>query len=108
VTLAAGTELYAPDGTKAASLKLSEVSGIAIDSKGRIYVADALNHAIFRFGADGAIELLAGDQKGGSQSAGLAANQTRVTNVGSISVDSQGNLLYLEGAVLHSIKGAGI
>jgi hypothetical protein len=107
VTLAAGTELYAPDGTKATSLKLSEVSGIAIDGKGRIYVADALNHAIFRFGADGSTELVAGDQKGGSQAAGLPANQTRVTNVRSLGVDNQGNLLYLEGAVLHAIKGAG-
>lgn len=98
---------YAPDGTKPTDLKLAEVVGIAIDGKGRIYVADGLNHAIFRFSPGGGIELVIGDQKGGGQTPGLAADATRATNVGELAVDAQGNLVFLDARVIKRIAGAG-
>jgi sugar lactone lactonase YvrE len=103
ITLATGTETYAPDGTKPTDLKLASVSGVAVDAQGRIYVADAQSHAIFRFAPGGGIELVAGDQKGGSATPGLPANQTRVTNVGQLGFDPSGKLLFVESGVLRSI-----
>ena len=106
-TLGANAEQYAPDGTLATRLKLADVSGVAVDRTGRVYVADGSEHAIFRFGTSGSVELVIADQKGGLTNAGLAANQTRATNVGALAVDASGNLLYVETAVLRQIAGAG-
>lgn len=99
-------ELYVGDGTAPTDLQLGQISGVAVDSAGRVYVADAQNHVIFRFGATGGIQIVIGDQKGGSSAAGLPANETRVTNVGPLAVDSHGNLLYLESSVIRAITGA--
>jgi sugar lactone lactonase YvrE len=106
-SLLGGTEAYPPDGTKATDLKLADVSGVAVDGKGRVYVADDQSRAIFRFGADGGIELVLGDQTGGLPNPGLPANATRATTVAVLAVDAKGDLLYLEKGVVHSIAGAG-
>jgi sugar lactone lactonase YvrE len=101
---------YAPDGTKATDLELADASGIAVDGKGRVYVSDAgVGGVIFRFGSDGAMELVIADQvgAGGAQTPGQPANATRVTNPGELAVDTQGNLLYLDALVLWRIAGAG-
>ena len=104
-TLAANAEQYAPEGTLVTKLKLTAVSGIALDSKGRIYVADGPEHAVFRFGTNAGMELVIADQKGGASTAGFAANQTRAANVGQLAVDASGNLLYLESSALRAIAG---
>jgi len=97
---------YAPDGTKPTDLKLSQVTGVAVDSKGRVYVADAGIDAIYRFSTSGGIELLIGDQKGGSESDGVPANATRVTNAGELAIDAQKNLVFLEARVIKRIASA--
>ncbi|MEY2461092.1 MAG: trimeric autotransporter adhesin, partial [Acidimicrobiaceae bacterium] len=94
---------FAPDGTKPTDLKLSQVTGVAVDSKGRVYVADAGMDAIFRFGTTGGIEFLMGDQKGGSESDGLPANATRLTNASDLEIDAQKNLVFLEARVIYRI-----
>ena len=100
-------EQYAPDGTKPTDLELAQVSGVAVDSKGRVYVADAGSQAIFRFVPGSGIELVAGSQHGSSETPGLPANQTRVTNVGTLAFDTQGDLFFLESHVIRRIAGAG-
>jgi hypothetical protein len=103
-----GSGNYAPDGTKATDLELSSsVNGVAVDDKGRVYVSDGQNRAIFRFGTDGAIELVIGDQTGAAQTAGQPANKTRATNVGQLAFDTKGNLFYLDARVIRSIADAG-
>jgi hypothetical protein len=97
---------FAPDGTKPTDLKLSQVTGVAVDSKGRVYVADAGMDAIFRFGTTGGIEFLMGDQKGGSDSDSLPANATRLTNASDLVIDAQKNLVFLEARVIYRIAAA--
>jgi hypothetical protein len=106
-TVVGASELYAPDGTLPTDLRLAGVTGLAIDGKGRIYVADGQSHAIFRFGTTGGIELVIADQQGSVETAGSAASQTRATNVGPLAVDPQGNLLYVQTSTLREIAGAG-
>ena len=106
-TVVGASEKYAPDGTLSTDLQLAGVTGLAVDGKGRIYVADGQSHAIFRFGASGGIELVIADQQGATETAGSAANQTRATNVGPLAIDAQGNLLYVQSSVLREIVGAG-
>jgi sugar lactone lactonase YvrE len=107
VKLLSGSQEFVPDGTKPTDLELSQVSGLAVDAKGRIYVADAGSQAIFRFAPGHGIELVAGDQEGSSEADGLPANQTRVTNAGLLAIDGEGSLLYLLGGVIHRLAGAG-
>lgn len=106
-TVVGASEKYAPDGTLPTDLQLAGVTGLAVDGQGRIYVADGQSHAIFRFGASGGIELVIADQQGGAETAGLAASQTRATNVGPLAVDAQGNLLYVQSSALREVAGAG-
>ena len=106
-TVLGASEKYAPDGTLPTDLQLAGVTGLAVDGKGRIYVADGQSHAIFRFGASGGIELVIADQQGATETAGSAANQTRATSVGPLAIDAQGNLLYVQTSVLREIVGAG-
>jgi sugar lactone lactonase YvrE len=107
VDLASGNQLYAPEGTSPTDLKLGSVTGVAVDSKGRVYVADASSNAIFRFGPTGGIQLVIADQKGGSSTAGLPAYATRAITIGPLAIDPSGNLLFFQGAVIHQIAGAG-
>ncbi len=75
-------------GTAATALGFGSVDGIAIDQRGRIYVADAASHAVVRFGSDGAAEpVLAGPDT--SPSSGLA-------------IAPSGDLIYSDGLVLWS------
>jgi sugar lactone lactonase YvrE len=97
---------YAPDGTNPTDLNFLDVEGVAVDGKGRVYVADGQSRAIFRFGPTGGIELLIADQKGGSSDPGLPANATRALTVAELLFDADGNLLYLDGRIVHSIAGA--
>jgi hypothetical protein len=50
---------------------------------------------------------VAGSQRESSEAPGLPANQTRVTNVGVLAFDTQGNLFFLESGVIHRLAGAG-
>jgi len=97
---------YADDGTKPTDLKLAEVTGVAIDAKGRLYVADSAMDAIIRLRSDRWHRVVMGDQKGGSESAGLPANATRLTNAGALEVDKQGNLVFLDARIIYRIAGA--
>jgi sugar lactone lactonase YvrE len=106
-TVVGASELYAPDGALPTDLRLAGVTGVAVDGKGRIYVADGQSHAIFRFGTSGGIELVIADQQGAVETAGSAASQTRATNVGPLAIDPQGNLLYVQTSTLREIAGAG-
>ncbi len=104
--LNANAEVFAADGTLPTDVKFSGVTGIAVDAKGRIYVADGQSHAIVRFGSSGGIELVIADQKGGVETEGSPATQTRATNVSQLGFDAKGDLLYLDSSKIRAIAGA--
>jgi hypothetical protein len=98
---------YAPDGTLATDLNLGSADSVAIDGKGRIYVGDPGDHAAFRFGSDGKIELVIADQTGTTQEMGFAANQTRGTSLYNVVIDAKGDLLFTQNNYILRIAGAG-
>lgn len=88
-TLAGGTT-GASDGVGSAA-KFNGASGIARDSAGNLYVADAGNHTIRKISPDGTVSTLAGlaGQPGDQDASGAAA---RFYNPTDLAIDASGNL----------------
>lgn len=63
ITTLAGTgeSLFRGDGGPATQATFWQPQGVAVDSKGRIYVADILNGRVRRINTDGTISTIAGD-----------------------------------------------
>lgn len=97
---------YAPDGTLAGDLQFSSLTGVAVDAAGRVYVSEGADHAIVRFGADGAMELLAADQSHALADFGIPANEFRAFIVTGLTFDSSGNLLFEQSNRILSIADA--
>jgi hypothetical protein len=98
---------YAPDATAATELNLGSADSVAIDGKDRIYVADAADHAAFRFGLDGKIELVIADQTGTTEEMGYPAYQTRGTSLYNGVIDAKGDLLFAQKNFIVRIAGVG-
>ena len=58
-----GVRGFSGDGGAALKAALNELSGLAIDSIGTLYIADAGNKRIRRIGTDGIIRTIAGNEK---------------------------------------------
>jgi sugar lactone lactonase YvrE len=100
------TGTFAADGTTATDLEIGNLTGVAVDGAGRVYVADGLSHVIVRFEPGAGIELVIGDQNEVTESTGQPANQTRVRNVGGLAIDAGGDLVFLDTNVIRRIVGA--
>ena len=97
---------FVDDGTAATALRLGQVTGVAVDGNGRVYVADGSNHLIFRFEPGGGIELVIGDQADVVEEMGHAAFDTRATNVSNLVIDGEGNLVFLDRNSIRRIRDA--
>ena len=56
---------FSADGTPATRARLASPSGVAVDARGRIYIAEAGNHRIRRVERDGALATIAGSGEAG-------------------------------------------
>lgn len=116
----AGTGLpgYSGDRGPAASATLNFPTGIALDAKGNLYIADSGNAVIRRIAADGTINTVAGN--GNSRFAGDngPAISAQIDPV-AVAVDSHGNLYIADGfnyrirkidtnGIITTIAGAGM
>lgn len=79
------------DGTGAAA-QFSSPYGVAVDSAGNVYVADAGNNTIRKVTSAGVVSTLAGRDGANSGSADGSGANARFNNPGGIAVDSAGNL----------------
>jgi sugar lactone lactonase YvrE len=93
ITLVAGsgTAGYNGDGIAAASAELNQPMGIAVDSSGNVYVADAINNRI-REVSGGTITTIAGNGIAGDSGDGGAAASAELNYPTDVAVDSSGNL----------------
>jgi sugar lactone lactonase YvrE len=96
-----GTAGYSGDGGRATSAKLSEPTGVALDAKGDLYIADASNNVIRRVDVKtGVITTVAGDFAADKASDGLggfsgdggAATSARLNDPQGVAVDGAGDL----------------
>jgi len=89
-----GVAGFSGDGGPALNASLNEPSGIAIDSSGRIYIADTKNHRIRRIGADGNITTIAGTGVEGLFGDGGPATQAQLSHPTGLVLDAAGNLYF--------------
>ena len=80
------------DGGPALNAAISDAEGVAIDSLGNIFIADAYDHRIRKITPDGMITTVAGDGSPGFRGDGGPASASRLNTPYGITVDGAGNL----------------
>ncbi len=98
ITTLAGTGIagYSGDRGQAAQAQLSSPAGLALDSKGNLYIADYGNSAVRRVSPDGTINTVAGNGTFGFSGDKAAATSAQVSPW-AVAVDAQGNLYIADG-----------
>jgi len=80
------------DGGPATAAALSDAEGVAVDSTGNVFIADANDHRIRKIATDGTISTLAGDGFPGFSGDGGPASAARLNTPYGIAVGSDGTL----------------
>ena len=81
------------NGVEAATAALNQPMGVAVDSKGTVYIADTENNEVCKVGSDGLIRAVAGDcGLYGYDGDGGKALSAKLYYPHSVSVDCHGNL----------------
>jgi len=83
---------FAVDGASALAAIFSQTEGIAIDSSGAIYVADANDNRVRRINLDGSIQTVAGTGVAGFAGDGGPSKAALLSHPYGVVVDVQGNL----------------
>jgi len=87
-----GTYGYSGDGGAATSAQLSFPYGVAVDSAGNLYVADAGCPCVREVTPSGIITTVAGNGTSGNSGDGVAATSAELSSPYGVAVDSTGNL----------------
>ena len=100
------------DGGPAAQASLNRPSGVAVDAKGNVYIADWFNHLIRRVGPDGIITTFAGSGPtglylGGFSGDGGPAAQARLNFPADVTVDAKG-VVYIADVGNYRIRRVGL
>jgi uncharacterized protein (TIGR03437 family) len=92
-TVAGGTPFTFPTNvTVALNAPLGNVTGVAVDSKGNIYVADIGNQRVFQVSPAGGIQVVAGNGTAGFSGDGGLATSAELYSPEGVAVDASGNL----------------
>ncbi|HTW66847.1 MAG TPA: IPT/TIG domain-containing protein [Bryobacteraceae bacterium] len=97
-----GTAGFTGDGGAATSAQLSSPDGIAFDSSGNLYIADAANERIRKI-SGGNISTVAGDGTAGYSGDTMAATSAELSGPSGVALDSSGNL-YIADTGNHVIR----
>jgi len=87
-----GTLGYSGDGGAATNATLGHPYGVAVDSHGNVFIADAGNQRIREVGTNGNIATVAGNGTLGYSGDGGAATNASINQPRSVAVDAFGNL----------------
>ncbi|MGB8259625.1 MAG: chitobiase/beta-hexosaminidase C-terminal domain-containing protein [Terracidiphilus sp.] len=102
-----GTGGYSGDGGQAAAAELNEPNGVAVDSKGNVYIADTRNNVVRMVSLSGIISTVAGNGYGagpggpgddlcGQPTDGVPATQSALCQPMAVAVDAAGNLFIVD------------
>ena len=91
------------DGSQAVEATLNTPAGLAIDTAGNVYIADAFNHKIRQIAPDGVITTLAGTGEAGAEGDGGQASDARLRTPLGVALDSDGTL-YIADTYNHRIR----
>ncbi len=105
-----GTAGYFGDNGFAVNAELSQPSGVAIDRKGNIYIADVYNHAVRMIDTSGKIKTIAGDGTPGYSGNGTSAVIAQLKYPKGVAVDTFGNIFIVDqgNSTIRRINPAGI
>jgi trimeric autotransporter adhesin len=94
ITTVAGTGIfgYSGDGGIATNAQLNLPSGIAVDVRGNLYIADTDNNRIRKVDTSGIISTIAGNGVAGYSGDGGLATSAELAEPGGIAVDEAGNV----------------
>jgi streptogramin lyase len=94
ITTVAGSGIagYSGDGKPATEAELNLPSGVAVDSRDNLYIADTGNNRIRRVGTNGIIITVAGTGEQGFSGDRGPATAARLSGPSGLAFDSQGNL----------------
>jgi uncharacterized protein (TIGR03437 family) len=82
--------------------------GLAIDSKGNLYISDGGNARVRRISPDGVITTVAGNGTPGDSGDGGPAISAQIMNPRGLAVDAEGNLYIADTAAVRKISTGGI
>ena len=110
ITTVAGTgkDGYSGDNGSATAAVLSSPVGIAIDRSGNLLICDRRNNRIRMVNASGVITTIAGNGRAASAGDGGRASQASLNSPFDITVDSFGNIYFLEPGRLRRIDTTGV
>jgi sugar lactone lactonase YvrE len=91
-----GAEGFGGDGGPATQAKLLFPEGIALDSRGNLYIADSLNHRIRRVTPDGIISTYAGTGEQGYSGDGGLAVHAKLNWPNGIAINADGVLYFTD------------
>ena len=107
ITTIAGTGEFGfvstDDGGPAAAARLAFPYGVAVDSAGNLYIADAANRRIRKIDSTGTITTIAGTGEFGFSGDGGPAVEAELRSPGGVAVDSAGNV-YIADVNDHRIR----
>jgi sugar lactone lactonase YvrE len=105
ISTVAGNGLYGVpvSGSQAASTAFSDVTDIAIDAAGNLYIADASNHSVRKVTPAGIVTTFAGTGVQGYSGDGGAAASANLNRPIALTIDAAGNL-YICDSSNHNIR----
>jgi cysteine-rich repeat protein len=92
-TIAGGGGAYAVDGVSATDAYLNFPEDVAVDSLGRVLIADTSSHRILRVELDGTLSTLAGNSNDGFLGDGGPATSAALSLPSGVAVDARGRVL---------------
>jgi sugar lactone lactonase YvrE len=91
-----GNQGFSGDGGPATDAQTSGVAGLALDSRGNLYMAEILNSDIRKVDANGIITTVAGSQQFGYSGDGGPATNARLNGPTDVRIDAAGDLYIVD------------
>jgi sugar lactone lactonase YvrE len=108
-TVAGNGTLYAGEGGQAAAAQFGQLSGVAVDLAGNLYIADRDDSRILKVTRDGLISTVAGNGNPGSSGDGGPATSAQLYLPTAVAVDLGGGNIYIgDGSAVRKVDSAGI
>jgi len=105
-----GQQGFGGDGSAAIDAQLNSPQGLAVDSTGRLYIADSRNERVRKLTPDGIILTVAGIGTYGYSGDGGPATNSQLGYPTGVSIDADGNLYIAEAknqGTIRRVSGAG-
>ena len=109
ITTIAGTGVagFSGDGGPATAAQLNLPSGVAVDARGTVYIADLANNRVRAVNPAGTIVTIAGTGVRGITGNGGPATSAQLNSPGGVAVDGKGNVYFAEGARVRKVGSDG-